>query len=189
MKMKKTVKGLMIGTLAVGTVLGGLLISKNFSSASDTPTIQVPVKQNHENHEQLLKQTLDLAKEGKVITSEEFGRYSSKKSIIAKWGEPDKDSKNGILKYSKHATQFYIGDSNNYKKSVYLLETTDKSYASVTYDEVKRSKALGKGGEYKDRNTAYIIYAVGENDLRFIFSVDKKGKISNLKYVEVNGPF
>lgn len=180
MNKKNLGKGILVATLAVGTILGGLVAAQPSFAAKTTQA------QTQQDHAKLLKQTMQLAKQGKVKTSGKFGLSSTRKSIETKWGKADTDSQRGQLKYSKRATIFEVADWDGHKDSVFLLQTTDKSYANVTYQEVK--KAFGKGSEYKGADGGYISYQAGDNVLNFNFHADKKGNLTKIKNVEVTLP-
>lgn len=178
MNKKRLGKGMLVATLAVGTLLGGLVAAQPSYAANNLQTAQT-----QQDHAKLLKQTMQLAKQGKVKTSGEFGLFSSRKSIEAKWGKADKDSKSWQSKYSKHATIFEFADFDGHKDSVYLVQTTDKSYSDVTYQEVK--KVFGKGSEYKGIDGGYVSYQAGDHTLSFNFYTDKKGNLTKIKNIEV----
>lgn len=177
----------LVAALAVGTILGGIVVTQTACSAKD---IQSAPAQTQQDHAKLLKQTRDLANKGRVITSEEFGLYSTQKEIESKWGKPDSDSNRaeGEWKYSKHSTFFFLGNDNTDSggvSTVFQLKTLDKQYASVTAKEVQ--KTLGEG--MVDKEAGYIAYEVeNANTLVFYFHVDNKGNFTNVKYVEVAVP-
>ncbi|MCH5585164.1 YjgB family protein [Shimazuella sp. AN120528] len=189
MNKKDFGKGILVATLAVGTLFGGLIATQPSYAANNIHAAQA---HNEQNHAKLLKQTMQLANKGKVISSGEFGIYSSQKSIESKWGKPDSDSNRaeGEMKYNKHATLFYVGDDvtdHGGETVVYQLQTTDKRYASVTYKEIQ--KTLGKGYVYKDKNGGFVSYEVADaKSLTFYFNVDKKGNFTKIKYVEITLP-
>ncbi|WP_028777940.1 DUF4309 domain-containing protein [Shimazuella kribbensis] len=180
---KKSIKGMLVVALAVGTLLTGW-VSTGEAQANSNPksSVQQSTKQNHA---QLLQQTKKLAAQGKVKTSGEFKIGSSQKEIEKKWGKADKDSKDGEMKYSKRHTRFEIDDFDGHKQSAFLLQTFDKSYSSVTYEELK--KELGTGGEYKEKNSGYVSYNADGNTLTFYFTVNK-GKFEKITHVEVTVP-
>lgn len=72
------------------------------------------------------------------------------------------------------------------KDAVFLLQTTDKSYSNVTYQEVK--KAFGKAPEYKDKNGGFVSYQAVSNVLSFYFHSDGKGGLGKISHVEVTLP-
>ncbi|WP_028777316.1 DUF3393 domain-containing protein [Shimazuella kribbensis] len=190
---RKTI-GLMLAItlLITETLLGGC---SQKSVSSDSPKTTSP--QSDQNHTALLKQADELFKQDKLrlTTSGEFGLRSSQKEIEAKWGKADPDSKKDELKYSKHATTFKIANDltdSGGQWLVYSLYTTDKSYTSITYDEVK--KTLGKA-QYdaidKNEDTGKPEGIVGYNDpdgslnvLEFRFSV-KDGKMDKISSVVI----
>jgi hypothetical protein len=180
---RKSVKGMLVVAFTVGTLLTGLVSTGEAHATSKPHSItQIQTKQNNK---QLLQQTKKLAAQGKVKTSGEFKIGSSQKEIEKKWGKADKDSKSGEMKYSKRQTRFEIDDFDGHKQSAFLLQTYDKSYSSVTYEELK--KELGAGGEYKGKKDGYVSYDVDGNTLTFYFTVNK-GKFEKITHVEVTLP-
>ncbi|WP_028778852.1 DUF4309 domain-containing protein [Shimazuella kribbensis] len=190
--MKKTVKKIMVTTLAIGTLITGFSYVNGAQASEQTHTMQVSEKQNHK---QLLLQTKKLADQGRVITSKDLGIGSSRRAIEAKWGKPDKNSKKFDLKYSKHSTNFYFSVDDEKQKSAFNVETSDKRYSAVTYDEVK--KTFGKANEeWFEQNdegefeyyVSYVVAGKKHYDLQFCFYSDKNGKKGKFKHVAVNDP-
>jgi hypothetical protein len=183
MNNKHAFKLVLTTMLGVGTILVGTFVPNEVHAANSHYSIAHTAIQK-ENHTALLDQTKELATKGKVVTSEEFGIYSTQKAIENKWGKADKNSPEGELRYSKRSTAFYLDKFDTPTEAVYLLKTTDKRYANISYSEVK--KRLGKGSEYKGNDSAHISYDAKDYALTFYFPVDKQGKIGNVKSVEVS---
>jgi hypothetical protein len=178
--MKKSVKTIMITTLAIGALLTGWSNENKVQASNQTNTKQETVK---ENHVQLLKQTRELAKQGKVKASKEFRIGSTPKEIVAKWGEADKSSDEYELKYSKRYITFYLDD----QKNVGSLWTNDKSYQNVTYEEVKKAYGKPRMESYdKDNQTDSLLYPTGNGyEIAITFHLDKHGKRGTFKEIEV----
>ncbi|SDX51497.1 protein of unknown function [Marininema mesophilum] len=116
----------------------------------------------------VLKQTMELAKQGKAVNSGSFGLQSKKSSILKKWGKPEYQDQ-FTLNYDKHQVSFYL-DNQGIVKS---LETTDAKLVPVSHDQV--AKTLGKpfesdagAGQY------YESYHAGKNDVTFHWTSMKK---------------
>jgi hypothetical protein len=177
-------KSLLITVIAIGTILTGCSSTQS-DSIGDIKTTETV---NHD-HMELLKQTKQLADQGKVISSEEFGLYTPQEEIEAKWGKPDSDSNlaDGEWKYNKHSTTFYLGknitDSGG-KTVVSNIKTTDKRYAAITAEELQ--KTLKDGVVYKEGG--YITYSTDIANLTFYFNLDNSGNLTTIKHVEVTSP-
>lgn len=128
----------------------------------------------------LLEQTMNLAKQGKVKSSEDFQIGSIRSAIVDKWGKPDEDSDDTYLIYRKRYTYFLLDNSD----VTYLL-TEDPSYWNVTYDQVKQK--LGKpDSESRGQNEATTTYHAGEYTLEFEFYYDSsEDNPDTIEYVAV----
>jgi hypothetical protein len=174
-------KAILVIVITVGSLLACFATMRGISTAKNTST--VPKESMKQKHTQLLKQTIHLAQQG-MVKSSEFGLYSTRKEIEAKWGKADRDSQFGELKYTKRHMIFNF--STDKHESIWFLSTTDKNYFSVTYVDLK--KTLGKPyAEYTDdSDPSYysVLYKAGENTVSFIFHRDKQGKLNTIQEVQ-----
>jgi hypothetical protein len=157
--MKKTTKMVLAYTLIAGSLLAGGQAFHMYTS-----TVQAEQQQSNA---QILLQTKDLAKQGKVISSEDFGMGSNKNDIIKKWGPPEGEfDDKWILSYAKKRSIQFGLEGNK----VSGMNTSDKNLTSITYNEVQ--KVLGKGVLHKDMGDMFeVSYQVGKNTLVFTFPV------------------
>jgi hypothetical protein len=180
--MKKTVKTIMVTTLAIGTLITGFSYVNGAQASEQTHTMQVSEKQNHAR---LLKHTKELAKQGKVITTEKFGFGigTPLKDIEAKWGQPTSKT-DGESQYENRSTAFNF--SFDKKHTTYWVYTTDKSYKSVSYEEMKRTlgKPVSEFHYEEDKNDYQVVYETGKYELNFHF-YKKNGKLGNIQSVDV----
>lgn len=129
-------------------------------------------------HQATLNNIKKLAFQGKTINSENFGLHSKASDIEKKWGKPDYQSK-GALTYKKRGMDFDLRFGK-----VVKIYSTDKSYQSITYQEVKQT--LGKPvKETKAGDGYYITYRAGKNTLELAFTYNKD-RTGPAKFVAVN---
>jgi hypothetical protein len=165
--MNKTIKTIAVTTFTIGTLLAGFSPLSQVDASSTVQTQQVSTQQ--QNHPKLLKQTKQLAVEGKVINSESFGLGSSHDAIVKKWGKPDEGSDRDNLFYEKRRIIFFgkVGHTTE-------IYSNDLRYDEITYKEVK--KALGKPvKEVKGEDAIYVTYPAGKHTLEFAFYYNDLG--------------
>ncbi|MCH5585799.1 YjgB family protein [Shimazuella sp. AN120528] len=181
-KKRGLIKGLIATTFAAGLLFTGITHVGGVHAANNIPDIQTPANQNHAK---LLKHTKELAKQGKVITTEKFGFGigTPRKDIEAKWGQPTRKW-DGESDYDNRSTAFNF--SYDKKHTVFWVYTTDKSYKSVSYEETKRilGKPTSESHDDEDKNAYSIVYRTGKYELNFHF-YKKKGKLGNIQSVDV----
>lgn len=158
--MKKTTKMILAYTLIAGSILAGGQVYQVYTSS-------VYADQQKSNAH-ILRQTKDLAKQGRVLNSENFRMDSNKNDIIKKWGAPDLVDKWTLSYNGKRSIQFQLDGSK-----VVGINTTDKNLTSITYSEVQ--KVLGKGVSHENMGDLFeVSYKVGKNTLVFAFPVKTK---------------
>ncbi|WP_028777809.1 DUF4309 domain-containing protein [Shimazuella kribbensis] len=158
--MNKTIKTIVATTFTVGTLLAGFSQIGLVDASPIVPTQQSTTQQ--QNHQKLIKETKQLAVEGKVINSESFGLDSSRDAIVKKWGKPDPDSDAQTLFYTKRQIVFELQ-----KNKVKTVDSMDKRFENITEKEIKQ--ALGKPNDvkrYEDGTEMY--YKAGKHTLCFV---------------------
>lgn len=158
--MNNSIKTVVATTFTVGALLAGIS-QIHIAHASSIPSVQHQYTQQ-QNHQKLIKQTKQLAAEGKVINSESFGLGSSRNAIIEKWGKPEESDANSLF-YEKRKILFELKANK-----VTSLDSLDKKFQNITEKEVRQ--ALGKPDKvkhYEDGTELY--YKAGKHTLCFVF--------------------
>ncbi|MCH5585602.1 YjgB family protein [Shimazuella sp. AN120528] len=161
--MNKSIKTIIATTFTVGTLLAGIS-QISYAYASPITSTQHQNTQQ-QNHQKLIKQTKQLAAEGKVINSESFGLGSTRNAIVKKWGKPE-DSDANTLFYEKRKILFELKANK-----VTSVDSLDKRFQSINEKEVRQ--ALGKPNKvkhYEDGTEVY--YKAGKHTLRFVFGTN-----------------
>ncbi|WP_028778110.1 DUF4309 domain-containing protein [Shimazuella kribbensis] len=176
--MNKTIKTITVTTFTLGTLLAGFSQLSQVDASTTVQTQQGSTQQ--QNHQKLLKQTKQLAAEGKVINSESFGLGSSHDAIVKKWGKPDEGSDRDNLFYDKRHISFF-GEAGHTKE----IYSNDLSYDGVTYKEVK--KEFGKPvKEVEGEDGIYLTYPAGKHTLEIAFYYNDLGSAADtIKSVSV----
>lgn len=181
-KKRVLIKGVLVTTLAVAALWSGISPITGVHAANNSSVVQTSVNQKHAK---LLQHTKELAKQGKVTTTEKdgIGIGTSRKEIEKKWGKPT-EKLTSEDRYDNRSTTFLFDDDK--KETVYWIFTTDKNYRSISYEELKRT--LGKPSEEShddvDKNAYQLVYKTGKYELNFEFQ-KKNGKMGNIQLVHV----
>jgi hypothetical protein len=162
--MNKAIKTIGATSLIVGTLLAGLssIGVPQTDAAPLTKAQHVTVAQ--QNNQQIIKQTKQLAAEGKTINSDNLGLGSTSSAIIKKWGLPDPNhsDKDRLDYYQKKKVVFELK-----KNKVTTVYSADKRFQSLTLKEIQ--KVLGKGQVSYFEDGYEVLYKAGKHNLRFIF--------------------
>ncbi|MGA8942596.1 MAG: DUF4309 domain-containing protein [Thermoactinomyces sp.] len=167
--------------IATAVLAGGLLgmyVTPNMGEAAKTTNAA-----DEQNHQQTIKDTVKLAKQGKTINSEKFGVFSKGSEIRNQWGQPDQGSDENYFYYSNRQIGFVLKQNR-----VVWITSYDKKFNNITVPEVK--KAAGEPQKVKAGEDAYYLeYKKGIYVLEFAFYYDDQGeKPETLKEVYVHLP-
>ncbi len=175
----KIVAKVVIATAVLAGVLFGMYATFNIGEAAQ----KTKVADEQQNHQQIIKKTVKLAKQGKTINSEKFGIYSKGSEIRNQWGKPDQNSDENYLIYNKRQIEFELKQNK-----VVWITSYDKNFNNITVPEVK--KVAGEPQKVKEGEDAYYLeYKKGIYVLEFAFYYDNQGeKPDTLKEVYVHLP-
>ncbi|WP_028778109.1 DUF4309 domain-containing protein [Shimazuella kribbensis] len=175
--MRNWKKKAIVFTLATGLLLSAATLSTINTASANTQ--KQAAQSTNVKHQVILKQTKNLADDGKTINSEKFGVGSSTKDIIKKWGQPDNPKEEISLKYSKRQIEFLARS-----KKVTTVVSNDNRYEGITYQEVVDT--LGLPYEYEDGKDIIISYEAEKHTLKIAFNRSGKDQSpSTIKYLFV----
>ncbi len=169
-------KKIIIGTIASATILmGGTALAS--TSSKTGATVQVT-----SNQEQQIKQIVNLAGQGKVVTGK-FSLGSTSNEIIKKWGKPSEQN-SGYLNYEKRSTVFGLDEK---KQIVNSITTEDKKLNTISLKAVKST--LGKpvveyltDGDHEQM----VVYETKGTKITFSFEYTNHGNPTLIGYYIVN---
>lgn len=175
----KIVAKVVIATAVLAGGLFGMYATSNIGEAA----LKTNIADVQESHQQTIKNTVKLAKQGKTINSEKFGIYSKGSEIRNQWGQPDQSSDENYFIYNKRQIEFELKQNK-----VVWITSYDKKFNDITVEEVK--KIAGEPQKVKEGEDAYYLeYKKGIYVLEFAFYYDDQGeKPDTLKEVYVHLP-
>ncbi|MDQ0416472.1 hypothetical protein J2Z48_000636 [Croceifilum oryzae] len=151
----KLLRSAIVASIGVCTVFSMSVMAQSTTA----PNMELKVDL-HNQSQDILKQTMSLAAEGKVINSGKFGLDSPKKEILQKWGKPDYQDK-FTLDYSKRNVTFGLT-----KQSVSSVITRDPQLLALTHQKVEKS--LGKPFDFDiGAGNIHESYRAGKNIIEF----------------------
>ncbi|TCP69776.1 DUF4309 domain-containing protein [Baia soyae] len=158
--MKAKRRKVLWGSAVMASIGVFAVCSLNFTApASAAPITEAQVDSSNQSQD-ILKQTMQLAAEGKVLGSGKFGLDSQKKEILKKWGKPAYQDR-FTLDYSKRNVTFGLT-----KQSVSSVSSRDSRLLALTHQKVEKS--LGKPFDSDiGAGNLHELYYVGENVIEF----------------------